>query len=189
MFDRKSFFIVSVLSLQTVYSCIMSTIGQFIYGSYLQTYPNDTQNRTIHTIDSFKQTDKESQCASNTTTSAAQEWAQQQSAQLLFEMTLWRAFPVIIVTYLFGLYAFRLNRRIVLVLSIFGNGLHVVIYQGIMYRYLAGSWWWYSSAFIAGLSGGTNIISKAPYHHVCIEHPTPHHLRRHNHPSNDNGND
>ncbi|CAF1497661.1 unnamed protein product [Rotaria sordida] len=85
------------------------------------------------------------------------EQSQQQSADLIFQATLWRAFPVIIITYLFGLYTSQLNRRLILILSIIGNALHGIIYQAIIYKNLA-EYWWYISAFIAGLAGGTNIL-------------------------------
>jgi hypothetical protein len=161
MVDSNSYFIVTILCLQTVYNCILSIVGQYIYSFFLQTYPDLPQNGTNI---SFLVTDgfgsgKET-CTTNTTdnsNNSAQAWAQQRSADLIFQATLWRAFPVIITTYLYGVYASRLNQRIVLILSIFGNTMHVVIYQAIIYKNLA-EYWWYISAFIAGLAGGTNVL-------------------------------
>ncbi len=37
--------------------------------------------------------------------------------------------------------------------------MHVVIYQAIIDKNLA-EYWWYISAFIAGLAGGTNVIGE-----------------------------
>jgi hypothetical protein len=144
-----------------VYNCILSVVGQYIYGFFLQTYPGLPQNRTnlsFLTVDHFGL--DEEQCTAtpeNNSNNSAQAWAQQRSADLIFQATLWRAFPVIIITYLYGLYAPRLNRRIVLLLSIFGSAIHVTIYQAIIYMHLA-EYWWYIAAFIAGLAGGTNLL-------------------------------
>jgi ABC-type uncharacterized transport system permease subunit len=51
----------------------------------------------------------------------------------------------------------------VLLVSIFGNAMHVGIYQAIIYKNLA-IYWWYISAFTAGLAGGTNVIGS---YYVC----------------------
>jgi hypothetical protein len=163
MFDNNISFIVSIQCLQTLYNCILSVVGQYIYGYFLQNYPISYRNWTnissvSSSIDSFG-LDQE-QCTQNTTdlsNNSAQAWAQQHSADLIFQTTLWRAFPVIIITYLFGLYASQLNRRLILILSIFGNGIHVGIYLAIIYKNLP-EYWWYVSAFIAGLAGGTNVL-------------------------------
>ncbi|CAF3841795.1 unnamed protein product [Rotaria sordida] len=163
MSDSNSYFIVIIICLQTLYTCILSIIGQYIYGYFLRTYYDMYQNWTIINNSSLKidifELNRE-QCIENTTdisNSSAQTWAQQQSADLIFQATLWRAFPIIIITYLFGLYASQLNRRLVLILSIIGNAIHVIIYQAIIYKNLA-EYWWYISAFIVGLSGGPNIL-------------------------------
>jgi hypothetical protein len=156
--NSNNYFIVTILCLQTIYNCIVSIVGQYIYGFFLQTYPDDHPkngtNISFFTINSFEL--NEEKCTDNLNNSV-QAWAQQRSADLIFRATLWRAFPVIIITYLFGLYASHLNRRFVLLISIFGNAIHVIIYQAIIYKNLA-EYWWYISAFIAGLSGGTNVI-------------------------------
>ncbi|CAF4320829.1 unnamed protein product, partial [Rotaria sordida] len=159
----NSYFILIIICLQTLYNCILAIIGQYIYGYFLRTYYDMYQNWTIINNSSLKidifELNRE-QCIENTTdisNGSAQIWAQQQSADLIFQATLWRAFPVIIITYLFGLYTSQLNRRLILILSIIGNALHVIIYQAIIYKNL-GEYWWYISAFIAGLAGGTNIL-------------------------------
>jgi hypothetical protein len=150
--NSNNYFIVTILCLQTIYNCIVSIVGQYIYGFFLQTYPdNFPKNGTNISLEL-----NEDKCTDNLNNSA-QAWAQQRSADLIFQATLWRAFPVIIITYLFGLYASKLNRRFVLLISIFGNSIHVIVYQAIIYKHLA-EYWWYISAFIAGLSGGTNVL-------------------------------
>ena len=166
MVDKQSIFVVTILCLQTLYNCIVSVIGQYIYGYFLQTYPGGSPNGTngsylfiSHDLADSLQLHQE-QCAANKTdltNNSAQGWAQQHSADLIFQMTLWRAFPVIVTTFLYGVYSSRLNRRLVLLVSIFGNALHVAVYQGIIYDHLA-EYWWYIAAFIAGLAGGTNVI-------------------------------
>ena len=155
--DSNRCFIVGILCLQTLYNCIVSIIGQYIYGYFLEIYPDSPHNRSH--ISLVEQSEQCSTNATETTNNSAQAWAQQRSADLIFRLTLCRAFPVIVVTYVFGLYASQLNRRIVLFVSILGNAIHVVIYQGIIYRYLA-EYWWYVSAFIAGCAGGTNVLSE-----------------------------
>lgn len=141
MNDNK-YFLITILCLRTVYNCILSIIGQYIYGYFLKIYSNiPIENRTVNESND------------------AQIWAQEKSANLTFQATLWRAFPVIIITYVFGLYASKINRQISLLLSIIGNGIHVIIYQLIIYKNLP-DYWWYISAFIAGLAGGTNVLSR-----------------------------
>ncbi|CAF1424174.1 unnamed protein product [Rotaria sp. Silwood1] len=168
MIDSNSYFIVTIFCLQTLYNCILAVIGQYIYGYFLQTYPDMYQNWTIINNLSLNINMLEynrEQCIENMTdisNSSAQIWAQQHSADLIFRATLWRAFPVIIVTYLFGLCASQLNRQLVLIFSLIGNAIHVIIYQAIIYKNLA-EYWWYISAFIAGLAGGTNILGYSRY--------------------------
>lgn len=164
MVDRNNAFIVIILCLQTIYNSIVSIIGQYIYAYFLKTYPDvfpsNGSNVTLWTREDFRL--NEEQCMENETTNpnnSAQIWAQEHSADLLFRMTLWRAFPVIVITYLFGLYASYLNRRLILFVSIIGNAIHVGIYQAIIYKNLA-LFWWYIAAFTAGVSGGTNVIGK-----------------------------
>ena len=162
MNKKQSVFIVSILCLQTVFNCIVSVFGQYIYQYYLEIYSNHSQNGThfYH----WKEKHEEVQCltanqSEGGVNNSAEIWAQEQSADLSYRMTLWRSFPVVITTYLFGVYARKMNRRLALCVSIFGNTLHALIYQAIIYRYLSG-YWWYISPLIAGLSGGTNVISK-----------------------------
>jgi hypothetical protein len=162
MTNNNNYFIVAILCLQTIYNCILSIVGQYIYGYYLKTYPDNNPsngtNISFFISENFQL--NEETCAANTSNNSnnsAQLWAQERSADLIFQATLWRAFPVIIITYLFGLYASYLNRRLILLISLLGNGIHVIIYQAIIYKNLA-EYWWYISSFIAGLAGGTNVL-------------------------------
>ncbi|UJR14444.1 hypothetical protein I4U23_001441 [Adineta vaga] len=165
MIATNTYFVVSMICFQTLYNCCLSIVGQYIYQFFLKNYPNDDDSPKWTNITSlmiyFYESNQET-CEQNTTTNtsanAAEVWAQQRSADLIFQSTLWRAFPVIVITYLFGLYASQLNRRLILFLSLFGNGIHVVIYQAIVYKNLP-EYWWYISAFVAGFSGGTNVLS------------------------------
>lgn len=162
MVQTANCFVVSLVCLQALYNCCLSVVGQYIYKYFLESYPHDGPHNStnISTIVSETFRSDRNTCASdasNTSSSAAELWAQQRSADLLFQATLWRAFPVVVVTYLFGLYASRLNRRAVLFLSLLGNTAHVVIYQAIIYEHLP-EYWWYISSFIAGFSGGTNVL-------------------------------
>jgi hypothetical protein len=164
MVISNNYFIVTILCLHTIYNCTLSIVGQYIYQFFLRTYPNipseNGTNISLFTSDNFEL--NEGQCRNSSSTSA-QDWAQQRSADLIFRTTLWRAFPLIIITYLFGLYGPYLNRRIILLLSILGNAIHVIIYQAIIYKNLA-EYWWYISAFVAGLSGGTNVLGLYSYY-------------------------
>ncbi len=118
MIDDSKYFIVIILSLQIIYNCILSVIGQYIYGYFVKTYPGipsgNGTNLSLFTIGDLRL--NEETCTANSTANpnnSAQAWAQQRSVDLIFQTTLWRAFPVIIITYLFGLYASYLNRRLI----------------------------------------------------------------------------
>ena len=174
MIDNNICFVMSMMCFNTLYNCCVAVLGQYIYRYFLENYPNDDSRVWINitSLESHIYESNQGSCVQNTTaentTSAAEAWAQKRSADLIFQSTLWRAFPVIIVTYLFGLYASRLNRRLVLFLSLFGGTLHVVICQVIIYKDLP-EYWWYISAFIVGIAGGTNIVGSYVDHSSYIE--------------------
>ncbi|CAF0951285.1 unnamed protein product [Adineta ricciae] len=163
MIDNNTCFVMSMMCFHTLCNCCLAILGQYIYQYFLANYPNDDSRAWINitSLTSHIYESNQGTCMQNTTaentTSAAEVWAQKRSADLIFQSTLWRAFPVIIVTYLFGLYASRLNRRLVLFLSLFGGALHVVICQAIIYRDLP-EYWWYIASFIVGIAGGTNVV-------------------------------
>lgn len=158
MISNKDVFIVTLLSLQTVYNSLVSTYGQYVYEYFLDQY---SQNQTISSNRLLKDSvsDKCKKNTSDLVNDSSEIWAQEKSADLIFQATLWRAFPVIIVTYIVGIYGTHWNRHIVLIVSIVGNTLHVIVIEGIIYLKLA-EYWWFISALIAGLSGGTNVIGE-----------------------------
>jgi hypothetical protein len=168
MVDHNSYFIVIIICLQTIYNCILSVVGQYIYGYYLETYPDILpQNGTnISFFTTYRFALNEEKCTDNTTNNSdnsAQFWAQERSAELIFRTTLWKAFPLIVITYLFGLHASLLNRRLILLFSLCGNIIHTIICQAIIYMHLA-EYWWCVAAFIAGLSGAPNLLGWYQYY-------------------------
>jgi hypothetical protein len=86
----SSYTIATVLSFQTLSTCIIFTLGQYIYTFYLQTYAfslNGTSNLT--TVAAYVQkikNDSPGKCVKGSISldSTAQAWAQQRSADLLF---------------------------------------------------------------------------------------------------------
>jgi hypothetical protein len=169
MSNVSNYAISIVLCLQTICHCVILTVGQYIYASYLQTYPsssNFTQNFTTNIIPSFyllkTVSNGTQQCINNTTnssTSNAQLWAQEQSADLFFRIDLWNSCPMIIMTYILGLYTPKLGRRIVLILPMLGTIGQLAIWLAIIYFHLA-DYWWYIASFIVGLSGSSYVLSK-----------------------------
>ena len=90
---------------------------------------------------------------------AAQAWAQQRSADLFFWINVWSFCPIIIMTYVLGLYTPALGRRLVLILPMLGTAIQLIIWLSIIYSSLP-EYWWYIAAFVVGLSGSDNIRSK-----------------------------
>jgi len=162
----SSYTIATVLSLQTLCTCIIFTLGQYIYAFYLQTYPFSSykiQNLTNSSVPSFlDKINKISpeKCTTNNISldSPAQAWAQQRSADLFFWINLWSCFPIIIMTYFLGLYTPKLGRRFVLLLPMLGITIQLSIWLSIIY-YRLPEYWWYIAAFIVGLSGSDNVRS------------------------------
>ncbi|CAF1177892.1 unnamed protein product [Adineta steineri] len=162
----SNYAIATILCLQTVCHSIISTVGQYIYASYLQTYPsNGTQNFTtnfipsIHLLKSIN--DASSQCIDNTSNSSnsnAQVWAQEQSADLFFRIDLWNSCPMIIMTYILGVYTPKLGRQFVLIVPMLGTTGQLAIWLAIIYFHLA-DYWWYIASFIVGLSGSSYILN------------------------------
>jgi len=161
----SNYAIASILCLQTVSHCIISTVGQYIYASYLQIYSNSSNLTTIiippfhllKTVSSIS-----NQCIGNTTNSSsnnAQLWAQEKSADLFFRIDLWNSCPMIIMTYMLGLYTPKLGRQFVLILPMLGTVIQLAIWLTIIYFHLA-DYWWYIASFIVGLSGSNYVFSK-----------------------------
>jgi hypothetical protein len=88
----------------------------------------------------------------------AQAWAQQRSADLFFWTNAWGCCPIIVMTYILGIYTPKLGRRFVLILPMIGIAIQLTIWLSIIYFHLPESWW-YIAAFIVGLSGSDNIRS------------------------------
>jgi MFS family permease len=162
MNNVSNYAIATILCLQAICQSIISSVGQYIYAYYLQTYPsNSTQNLTAIIIPSFHRLKTVNtvlkQCIDNT--SGAQVWAQEQSADLFSRINLWNACPLILMTYILGLYTPKLGRRFVLVLPMLGTIGQSAIWLAIIYFHLP-DYWWYIASFIVGLSGSSYILSK-----------------------------
>ncbi|CAF1048577.1 unnamed protein product [Rotaria sp. Silwood1] len=168
MTDISSYTIGAILSLQTLCTCIISTIGQYVYAYYLEIYPtqpNSTHNfSTMNSIITYnflkKFNDDTKQCIESDISldSDAQAWAQQQSADLFFWTNLFSSCPLIIMTYILGLYTPKLGQRFVLILSMIGTLIQFIIWLAIIYFHLP-DYWWYIAAVIIGLSGSSGILS------------------------------
>ncbi|CAF0741401.1 unnamed protein product [Adineta steineri] len=162
--DVRSYIIETILSFQTLCTCITTTIGQYIYAYYLETYPipsNSTSNYT--TINYFSLTkfkDYNNKCIEGDTSSTkdAQAWAQERSADLFFWTNLYSSCPIIIMTYILSLYIPTLGKRFVLILPMIGGFAQFVIWLTIIYFYLP-EYWWYIAAIINGLSGSSSVLS------------------------------
>lgn len=149
-----------ILCLQTTCQSIVSTLGQYIYASYLQTYPsaaNRTQHASFTTISKVRITFSEDACTQNSTD--AELWAQEQSADLFFRIDLWNSCPMIIMTYLLGIYTPRLGRHVVLILPMIGMFCQLAIWLAVIDEQLD-EFWWCIASFLVGLSGSSNISSK-----------------------------
>jgi len=90
--------------------------------------------------------------------SDAQLWAQQRSADLFFRINLMSSCPVIIMTYVLGLYTSKLGKRFVILLPMAGATSQFAIWLAIIYFHLS-QFWWYIAAFIVGLSGSSGVLS------------------------------
>ena len=161
----SNYAIAMVLGFQTLFGGLSSTINQYIYAFYLQTYPNSTSNHTTTSTQSpfyfFKVINNQTDHCLHSDISPnrdAQAWAQQRSAELFFWINLMSSCPVIVMTYLLGLYTPQLGKRFVLVFSMSGMTIQIVIWLIIIYFHLP-EFWWYISAFIVGLSGSSGVLS------------------------------
>ncbi|CAF1190088.1 unnamed protein product [Rotaria sordida] len=168
MTDICAYTIGTILSLQTLCTCIISIIGQYIYAYYLNIYPippNSTYNfSTITSMTTYnflkKFNDDTKQCIESDISpdSDAQAWAQEQSADLFFWTNLCSSCPLIIMTYILGLYTPKLGQRFVLILPMIGILIQFSIWLAIIYFHLP-DYWWYIAAVIVGISGSSGILS------------------------------
>ncbi|CAF4485730.1 unnamed protein product [Rotaria sp. Silwood2] len=167
MSDVSIYVIASILCLQILITCLNSTVGQYIYGFYLETYPNSSNKTSNYTtisiydsFYSFNQINNETnQCLQSdiSPNKDAQAWAQQHSADLFFWTNLMSSCPVIIMTYILGLYTPKLGKRFVLIIPMLGTASQTAIWLSIIYFHLS-ELWWYISAFLVGLSGSTGLL-------------------------------
>jgi MFS family permease len=159
----SNYAIAVILCIQTLISCLSSTIGQYIYSFYLHAYPNSsnlTMTNAYHLIDFLTVINNETnKCVQSNISSDndAELWAQQRSADLFFRTHLASSCPVIIMTYILGLYTSKLGKRFVLLLPMVGTASQITIWLVIIYLHLS-EFWWYIAAFIAGLSGSTGVL-------------------------------
>ncbi|CAF0912568.1 unnamed protein product [Adineta ricciae] len=148
--------IVAIICLQTLFGSFSSTINQYIYAFYLQTYPNTSTNIENVTLTTSRYRSLYwLNVAENVTD--AQLWAQQRSAELVFWIHLMSSGPVIIMTYVLGLYTSKLGKRFVLIFTMFGMGMEIVIWLAIIYFHLS-EYWWFVAAVIVGLSGSSGVL-------------------------------
>ena len=179
----SSYAIAALLCLQTLIACLVSTVGQYVYGFYVQSYPgssnrtdDETTSRSLWVFDAFNS--EGSPCAVNSSAAFdgdAQSWAQQRSAHLFFWTNLCASCPVIVMTYLVGLYTSRLGRRAVLIVPMLGMVSQCGIWLAIMYFHLA-EFWWYIAAVVLGLSGSSTVLGRSACS-VSAHDPIEHHPR------------
>ena len=172
MSNISAYIIGAILSLQTLCTCVTTTIGQYIYAFYLNTYPippNGTANWTtlspIPTYDFLRRFTEETKgCTQNDfmPSNDAQAWAQQRSADLFFWTNLCSSCPVILMTYLLGLYTPKLGHRFVLILPMLGTLIQLAIWLSIIYFHLP-EFWWYIAAVILGFSGSSSVLSRKTF--------------------------
>jgi hypothetical protein len=167
--------IAAVLCLQALCTCLSSTIGQYIYAYYLRVYPSPASNNTSNSSTRLSFDFIEPNNANTTKCiksdlfsfdNDAQTWAQQRSADLFFRTNLYSCCPLIVMTYILGLYVAKFGRRFVLLLPMLGIVIQFSIWLSIIYLHLS-DYWWYIAAVIVGLSGSNGIISRC-LHHCCL---------------------
>ncbi|CAF0851562.1 unnamed protein product [Adineta steineri] len=157
--------IVAITCLQSLCSSVLAVVGQYIYASYLNNDPltsnmtltmpnNSSQSSILQTTSNNMACEKDP----NTTTSQAQIWAQQRSADLFFWINLSNGIPVIIMTYILGLYTPKLGVRVVALLPMFGTVIQLSIWLAIIYFHLL-DYWWIISSIILGLTGSIGVLN------------------------------
>ena len=161
--ESSSYTLGAIYSLQTLCTCLTITSGQYIYSYYLDTYPvppNSTTNFTTispFALARFNENNKKCVEGDDTPTKDAQAWAQERSADLFFWTTLISSCPIILMTYILGLYTPQLGKRFVLVLPMFGTLAQFAIWLAIIYFHLP-EYWWYITAVVVGFSGSSGVL-------------------------------
>ncbi|CAF3339857.1 unnamed protein product [Rotaria sp. Silwood1] len=151
-----------ILCLQTIYYCLASSIGQYIYSYYLKSYTLKTDHYpdlSLLSITSSTIVQHEfGQCKDRLTSAPDQQWAQEKSSNLFFYQTVASSIPTIVMTYILGLYTHQLGRKFVLILTMFGNVLQYSIWLFIIH-YTLPEYWWHIAAFLSSLAGAGNVSS------------------------------
>jgi hypothetical protein len=161
--DSGAYTIGAIYSLQTLCTCVTITSGQYIYSYFLDIYPlspNSTANFTPISPPSlarFNENSKKCIEGDDTPTNDAQAWAQERSADLFFWTTLISSCPIILMTYILGLYTPQLGKRFVLALPMVGTLAQFAIWLAIIYFHLP-EFWWYISAVVVGFSGSSSVL-------------------------------
>ncbi|CAF3613851.1 unnamed protein product [Rotaria socialis] len=156
--------IATILAIHTIINCLTSTVGQYVYRYYLEIYPNSSNYTVTNAYHAFYvvdvNTNETSTCSHKNISrdGDAQTWAQQSSAELFFWTSLVSSCPVIIMTYVLGLYTPQLGKRVVLLIPMLGSTIQLILWLLIIYFRLS-ELWWYTAAFINGLSGAGGVIS------------------------------
>jgi hypothetical protein len=163
----SNYAIALILCLQTLFGCLSSTINQFIYAFFLHTYPNLPNSTSNYTTTSTHRSliflgvvNNETDVCSNSDIALdrdAQAWAQQRSAEFFFWINLMSGCPMIIMTYVLGLYTPQLGKRFVLILPMLGMAIQLAIWLIIIY-FDVPDFWWFISAVIVGLSGSSGVL-------------------------------
>jgi hypothetical protein len=168
MSNIRIYALVAILAIHTIISCLTSTVGQYVYRYYLEIYPNSSNYTVKNAYNAFYVVDvnrNETSTCSHKNISRdgdAHTWAQQSSAELFFWTSLVSSCPIIIMTYVLGLYTPQLGKRVVLVIPMLGSTIQLSLWLFIIYFRLS-ELWWYTAAFINGLSGAGGVISKSIY--------------------------
>ncbi|CAF1196319.1 unnamed protein product [Adineta steineri] len=157
--------IIAITCLQSLCSSVLAVVGQYIYASYLKNDPLTSNMTLTMPNNSFQSsilqtTSNNMACGEdpNSTTSQTQIWAQQRSADLFFWINLSNGIPVIIMTYILGLYTPKLGVRIVALLPMFGTVIQLSIWLAIIYFHLL-EYWWIISSIILGLTGSIGVLN------------------------------
>ena len=158
----SNYAVATILCLQAVSQCVVSTLGQYIYATFLQLYPNSSNVTKTVSSTVVRSLISSAQCPANTINSSnsnAQLWAQQQSADLFYRIDLWKSCPMVVMTYLLGIYTPTLGRRLVLFIPMCGTVIQLSLWLAIIYLHLP-DYWWCIASFVVGLSGSSTVLSE-----------------------------
>jgi hypothetical protein len=157
-----------IIALRTLSACVLAPFGQYVYAHFLDKYPfspNGTANYTttgiipsLNFLKKFNEDNKKcSEGEDSPEDEAALVYAQQQSADLFFWINLYSSIPVIVMTYILGLYVAKLGKRLVLLLPLFGTLMETSIQLLVIYFNLP-EYWWYIGATLDGFTGASGVL-------------------------------